>query len=162
DVADLRPRGQAGVGPDEEGEVPLAAARVVLRRQEASEHVRWQVGERVEGPEAGEDLAGLRVEVQRDLDLEVAAVVAHGLAGAEVPAAGRDGDEGIAEADLRELEGVPVERGGELVEHIDTLGRGGGGGVVLEVDAVGEQAAAADEVGRAEAAGSELLVGVVG
>jgi hypothetical protein len=68
----------------------------------------------------------------------------------------------VAEADLGQGEGGPVEIGVELVGDGDDLGWGGGGGVVLEVDAVGERDRRADVAGRAEAGWAEFLVGVNG
>src|SRR5439155_23435330 len=74
----------------------------------------------------------------------------------------RNDDQRVTEADISELEGVPVEAGVERVGHVHALGRGGGDDVVLEIDAIGEQAVRADEVGGAEAAGCRLGVGVDG
>ena len=45
---------------------------------------------------------------------------------------------------------------------IDALGRGGGGGGVLEVDPVGQDAVRGDEALRAVAGGADHGVGVVG
>ena len=69
-------------------------------------------------------------------------------------------DRVVAEAEAGPLEGGPVEVGVELVGDVHALGRGGGGGGVLEVDVVGEGIGWADEILRAVAGGAELVVGV--
>jgi hypothetical protein len=116
-----------------------AAAGAVFGRQEAGEDVGRQAGVRVDRVEVGIDLAGGEVDAGLDLDLEVLAVVVHRDGGLEVLGVGGDGDQVVAEADLGQGEGGPVEIGVELVGDGDDLGGGGGGGVVLEVDAVGER-----------------------
>src|SRR5262249_20807257 len=112
--------------------------------------------------EAGQDLASQRVEVERDLDLEVAVVVTHRHNGAEVPATGRDREEGVMEADSGELEGVPVEGGGELVEDVDALCWGSGAGLFCESAGLGERAALLYKAGWPKSSGAGLAVGVAG
>ena len=84
-------------------------------------------------------------ERQLDQDVERQAVVGHRHRRLEMLAAGRDGDDVVAEADLGELQGAPVDVGIERVGHHHALGRGRGRGVVLEIDAVGQHGVTRDE-----------------
>ncbi len=92
------------------------------------------------------DHAGDRVEVEGHDDPERHAVVGHRQRRFVVLRVRRDRDRVVAEAEAGPLEGGPVEVRIELVGDVDPLGRGGGGGVVLEVDLVGERVGRADEV----------------
>ena len=65
------PVGRPGLGLDDVGDVAHAAAGAVLGRQEAGEHVGRQAGARVDRLEAGESPAGVGVQPQLDLDVEV-------------------------------------------------------------------------------------------
>ena len=162
DVADLRARGQPRLGTDDVAEVALPAARAILGRQEAGEHIGRELGVRVDRVEMGIDLARGDIEAQLDLNIEGLAVVGHRDRGREVLAPARDRDVRVAEPDLCELERGPVEVRVELVGDINLLGRGGCGGRVLEVHAIGEGLIRRDESLRAVAARADERVGVDG
>ncbi len=98
--------------------------------------------------ERDRQLPGLVVEAGVDDDVERHAVVGHRDRGLIILAARRNRQDGVAEADLGQLEGTQVEVGVERVGDHDLLSGGGGRGGVLEVDLVGEerQGRARDEV----------------
>src|SRR5262249_46928299 len=63
----------------------------------------------------------------------------------------------VAEAEVAELEGAPVQVGVELLADDDNLGRGSGIGLVLELDGVGQRLLRGEE-----ASGADDVVGVNG
>ena len=72
----------------------------------------------------------------------------------------RDGDELIAKRNLRQLKRGPIQPVRQPVAHDHLLRRRRGVGFVFELDSVGQQAAGADEVGGAVAAGTDFPVWV--
>src|SRR5438309_468188 len=66
----------------------------------------------------------------------------------------------IAEADLGQLERAPIEVGAELVGDDHLLRRRGGLRIVLEVDAVGQDAVTADETDRPKTSRARLPIRV--
>ena len=66
------------------------------------------------------------------------------------------------EPEIAELEGAPIEVGGDLLGDSDDLGRSGGRRLVFEDDRVGEGLARGDEILASEAGGAEDVVGIDG